>query len=68
MIAISSELECRLQKNKQFKNQVERLWLRITKIQDGMVVGRVLHNPINQGLLFGQRIGIPFKHVLDTWY
>ena len=46
----------------------ERLWLRITRINDNHVIRREWHRPINQGMLFGQLIGVPFKDVLDVWY
>ena len=43
----------------------ERLWLRVSSINDRTVVGRVWNHPVNPGLLLGQMIQVPLGDVLD---
>ena len=37
----------------------ERLWLRVSSVNDETVVGRVWGHPVSPGLRFGQMIQIP---------
>ena len=46
----------------------ERLWLRVSSVNDETVVGRVWNHPVNPGLRFGQMIQIPICDILDVWY
>ena len=45
----------------------ERLWLRVSSINDRTVVGRVGNHPVTPGLLFGQIIQIPLGDILDEY-
>ena len=45
----------------------ESLWLRVQRINEDTVIGRVANHPANPGLLLNQLIGIPVKDVLDVW-
>ena len=45
----------------------ETLWLRVQRISEDTVIGRVGNNPANPGLLLNQLIGVPVKDVLDVW-
>ena len=47
--------------------QGETLWLRIQRISEDTVIGRVANHPANPGLLLNQLIGVPVKDVLDVW-
>ena len=51
-----------------FRYKGERLWLNISQIHDDNVSGRVWNHHMNEGLLFGQLIDIPFKYIPGTWY
>ena len=46
----------------------ERLWLRVSSVNDQIVVGRVWGHPVSPGLRFGQMIQIPICDILDDWY
>ena len=51
-----------------FLYQGERLWLRVSSVNDETVVGRVWNHPVNPGLLFGQVIQIPIRDILVVCY
>ena len=51
-----------------FLYQGERLWLRVSSVNDETVVGRVWNHPVNPGLRVGQMIQIPICDILDDWY
>ena len=51
-----------------FRYRGERLWLRVSSINDRTVVGRVWNHPVNPGLLFGQMIQIALGNILDEYY
>ena len=53
-----------------FRYRGERLWLRITSVNDENVVGRVWNHPVNPGLRFGQMIQILFViyWMFGTWF
>ncbi|MFM7981713.1 MAG: hypothetical protein ACKPKO_20585 [Candidatus Fonsibacter sp.] len=51
-----------------FRYRGERLWLRVSSINNRTVVGRVWNHPINPGLLFGQMIQVPLGDILDECY
>ena len=53
--------------NIKFRLKGETLWLRVQRISEDTVIGRVANHPANPGLLFNQLIGIPVKDVLDAW-
>ena len=50
-----------------FRFKGESLWLRVQRISEDTVIGRVANHPANPGLLLSQLIGIPVKDVLDEW-
>ena len=50
-----------------FRFKGETLWLRIQRISEDTVIGRVANHPANPGLLLNQLIGVPVKDVLDVW-
>ena len=42
------------------------LWLKVLRINDDVVIGRVANHPVNPGLLFGQLIGIPINNFIGA--
>ena len=46
----------------------ERLWLRVSSINNRTVVGRVWNHPVNPRLLFWQMIQVPLGDILDECY
>ena len=50
-----------------FRFKGESLWLRVQRISEDTVIGRVANHPANPGLLLNQLIGVPVKDVLDVW-
>ena len=50
-----------------FKFKGEALWLRVQRISEDTVIGRVANHRANPGLLLNQLIGVPVKDVLDVW-
>ena len=50
-----------------FRFKGESLWLRVQRINEDTVIGRVANHPANPGLLLNQLIGVPVKDVLDVW-
>ena len=50
-----------------FRFKGETLWLRVQRISEDTVIGRVANHPANPGLLLNQLIGVPVKDVLDVW-
>ncbi len=46
-----------------FRYRGERLWLRVSSINDRTVAGRVWNHPVNPGLLFGQMIQVPLGDI-----
>ena len=46
----------------------ERLWLRVSRLDGNVVVGKVWNHPVKRGLLFGHLIGIPIVDVIDSTY
>ena len=51
----------------QFLYRGERLWLRVSSVNNETVVGRVWSVPFKPGLLYGQMIQIPIRDILDVW-
>ena len=49
-----------------FIYKAESLWLRVSRFDGDVVVGRVWNHPVHRGLLFGQLIGIPIGDVIDN--
>ena len=50
-----------------FRFKGESLWLRVQRINEDTVIGRVANHPANPRLLLNQLIGIPVKDALDVW-
>ena len=50
-----------------FRFKAESLWLRVQRISEDTVIGRVANHPANPGLLLNQLIGVPVKDALDVW-
>ena len=50
-----------------FRFKGEILMLRLQRINEDTVIGRVANHPANPGLLLNQLIGVPVKDVLDVW-
>ena len=53
--------------NIKFRFKGESLCLRVQRISEDTVIGRVANHPANPGLLLNQVIGVPVKDVLDVW-
>ena len=51
----------------QFLYRGDRLWLRVSSVNNQTVVGRVWSVRFKPGLLFGQMIQIPICDMLDDW-
>ena len=51
-----------------FRYRGERLWLRVSSINNRTVVGRVWNHLVNPALLFGQMIQVPLGDILDERY
>ena len=49
-----------------FSFKGESLWLRMHRINEDTVIGRVANHPANPGLLLSQLVGVPVKDVLDV--
>ena len=49
-----------------FRCKGESLWIRVSRLDGDVVVGRVWDHPENHGLWFGQLIGIPIADVIDN--
>ena len=52
--------------NIKFRFKGESLCLRVQRISEDTVIGRVANHPANPGLLLNQVIGVPVKDVLDV--
>ena len=50
-----------------FRFKEESLWMRVSRLDGDVVVGRVWDHPVNHGLWFGQFIGIPIADVIDIF-
>ena len=51
-----------------FRYNGERLWLRVSRLDGDVVIGRVWNRPVNRGLWFGQLIGIPIDDIIDNMH
>ena len=49
-----------------FRFKGESLWMRVSRLDGDVVVGRVRIQPVSHGLWFGQLIGIPIADVIDN--
>ena len=50
-----------------FRFKGESLWLRMHRINEDTVIGRVANHPANPGVLLNQLIGVPVNNVIDVW-
>ncbi len=46
----------------------ERLWVRVVKLENDTVHGRVANNPITKGLKFNDLVKIKLSNVIDYIY
>ena len=51
-----------------FRYKGERLWFRVSSVNDETVVGRVWNHPVNPGLLRGQMLQTLMRDILFVWY